>query len=96
MSVDMSGLRRFLIEERFNITGRGTVVVIGETTGLPVGKALRATITRPDSSKVTTEAFKEWLLRREQQPLEKEAYLLRGIETSDIPDGSLVEIEVVK
>ncbi|MFC4312373.1 hypothetical protein ACFPN2_25040 [Steroidobacter flavus] len=96
MSVDMNGSRRFLIEERFNITGRGTVVVIGETTELPVGKTLRATITRPDSSKVTTEAFKEWFIRREQQPLEKEAYLLRGIEKSEIPDGSLVEIEVVK
>ena len=92
----MSGARRFLIEERFQITGRGTVVVIGETTELPVGKALRATITRPDSSKLTTEAFKEWFLRREQRPLEKEAYLLRGIEKSEIPSGSFLEIEVAQ
>jgi hypothetical protein len=69
MNANMSGPRRFLIEERFHITGRGAVVVIGETTELPVGKALRVTITRPDSSQLTTEAFKEWLLRREQRPL---------------------------
>jgi hypothetical protein len=89
----MSSSRRFQIKERFQIAGRGTVVVIGETTELPVGKALRATVTRPDSSQLTAEAFKEWLLRRDQQPLEREAYLLRGIDKSDIPDGSVVEIE---
>jgi translation elongation factor EF-Tu-like GTPase len=96
MNANITGPRRFLIEERFHITGRGTVVVIGETTELPVGKALRATIVRPDSSKLSTEAFKEWPLRREQRPLEKEAYLLRGVEKSDIPEGSFVEIELVK
>jgi hypothetical protein len=89
----MSSSRRFQIKERFQITGRGTVVVIGETTDLPVGKVLRATVTRPDSSRLTVEAFKEWLVRRDQQPLEREAYLLRGLDKSDIPDGSLVEIE---
>jgi hypothetical protein len=51
---------------------------------------------RPDSSKLTTEALKEWFLRRQQRPLEKEAYLLREIEKSEIPDGSFLEIEVVK
>jgi hypothetical protein len=51
---------------------------------------------RPDSSKLATEAFKELILRREPRPLEKEAYLVRGIEKSEIPDGSFVEIEVTK
>lgn len=92
----MSGPRRFLIEERFHITGRGTVVVIGATTELPVGRALRAKIIRPDSSKLVTEAFKELILRREPRPVEKEAYLVRGIEKSEIPDGSFVELEVIK
>jgi len=96
MSVNTSDARRFLIEERFHITGSGTVVVIGETTELPVGQALRATIIRPDSSKRVTEAFKELIPRREPRPLEKEAYLVRGIEKSEIPDGSFVEIEVIK
>lgn len=92
----MNGPRRFLIEERFHITGRGTAVVIGETTELPVGRTLRATIIRPDSSKLVAEACKEFILRREPRPLEKEAYLVRGIEKSEIPDGSFVEIEVIK
>jgi len=64
----MSGPRRFLIEERFHISGRGTVVVIAETTELPVGRALRATTIRPDPSKLVTEAFKELILRREPRP----------------------------
>lgn len=91
----MTSPRRFLIEERFHITGRGTVVVIGETTELPVGQALRATIIRPDSSKLVTEAFKELILRREPRPAEKESYLVRGIEKSEIPEGAVVEIELI-
>jgi len=92
----MSSAKRFQIKERFQITGRGTVVVIGETTELPVGKALCATVTRPDSSQLTAEAFKEWLLRRDQQPLESEAYLLSGIDESDVPEGCFVEIEFAR
>lgn len=70
--------------------------MIHETTDLPVGKALRAPVIRPDSSTLTAEAFKEWLLRREQRPVEREAYLLRGIDKSDIPEGSFVEIELAE
>jgi hypothetical protein len=60
---------RFAIEEVFQITGRGTVVAIEETTTLPVGKALRATVFRPDGSQFTVQAFKELLLRHDPRPL---------------------------
>jgi len=43
-----------------------------------------------------TEAFKELILRRETRPVEKDAYLVREVEKSEIPDGSFVEIEVIK
>ena len=92
----MSSPRQFQIKDRFHITGRGTVVVISEITELPVGKALRATVTRPDKSRISTEAFKEWLLRRDPLPRESEAYLLRGIEKAAIPDGSFLEIEIAE
>lgn len=84
----------FKVEERFHIAGRGTVIVISETTHLPVAKALRAKVTRPDSSQLVAEAFKEWLLRRDPRPIEREAYVLRGIDKSEIPEGCFVEFEL--
>jgi len=87
---------RFTIEETFLITGRGTVVAIGEITTLPVGKALRATVFRPDGSQFTVKAFKEWLLlRNDPRTSEKEAYLLHGVEKTKIPEGSSIEIEAI-
>ncbi len=87
---------RFAIEEIFQIAGRGTVVAIGETTTLPVGKALRATVFRPDGSQFTVHAFKEWLLlRHDPRPFGKEAYLLRDIEKAQVPEGSTIELEAI-
>jgi hypothetical protein len=85
----------FQIEEKFKINGRGTVVVVAQTTNLPVGKALHATIVLPDGSHLKAEAYKEWFLRRIPQPIEKEAYLLRGIEKAQIPEGSFIELDAV-
>jgi hypothetical protein len=34
------------------------------------------------------DAFKEYLLRRQPAPIEKEAYMLRGLHKNDIPPGS--------
>ena len=56
--MEMDSLR-FKLEERFEITGRGTAVVIREVTNLPVGKSLRAKIFRPDGSLFSVEAYKE-------------------------------------
>lgn len=87
---------RYTIKETFQITGRGTVVAIEETTTLPVGKALRATVFRPDASQFTVKASKEWLLlRHDPRPLEQEAYLLQGIEKVQVPDGSTIELEEI-
>ena len=84
------------IEERFQITDRGTAVVIRQVTGLPVGKPLRATVSRPDGSRFSVEAFKEWLLRRDCSPPEEvEAFLLRGVAKNDVPDGSTIELEAI-
>jgi translation elongation factor EF-Tu-like GTPase len=83
------------IEERFQIADRGTAVVIGQVTSLPVGKPLRATVSRPDGSRLSVEAFKEWLLRRDRSPPEVEAFLLKGVAKSDVPEGSTIELEAI-
>ena len=84
-----------LIVEQFEIADRGAAVAIREVTELPVGKTIRATVVRPDGSRLTTEAFKEWLLRRDPRPMEVEAYLLRRVNKSEIPDGSTLELEAI-
>ncbi|WP_298747511.1 hypothetical protein [uncultured Brevundimonas sp.] len=84
------------IIETFAITGRGTVVVIDVTTSLPVAEELAAKVTRPDGSKLSASAFKEWLLRRTSEPLENEAFLLRSIDKAEIPLHSRITWEVRK
>ncbi len=86
---------RHEITSIFAITGRGTVIAIKEVTDLPVGKPLQATITRPDGSQISTVAFKEWLLlKTSPRAIEQEAYLLRNVEKSQVPDGCSVEVSV--
>ena len=94
VSVGMSPLR-FEIEERFEITGRGTAVVIDRVTALPVGKLLHATVIRPDGSRFSVDVFKEWLLRRDPRPLEKEAYVLRDVAKVEVPEGSSIEFDPI-
>lgn len=81
------------IEEQFQITGRGLVVVVSVNTELPTGRAVRATLHLPDGSTRICEAFKEWILRRNAEPLEKEGFFLPGLTRFDVPTGTLVELE---
>jgi len=82
------------IVEVFQVSGRGLVVAAEETTDLPVARSLSARIVRPDGTVVEAEAFKEWLLRRNPAPIEKEAFLLRGLAKSDVPIGSDLHLEL--
>jgi hypothetical protein len=88
--------KRFRIEARFQLEGRGTVIVISGRTHLPVGKKLCAVVTLPDSSQLTVEAFREWPSRRDLQPVKGEAYLLRGIDNSSLPEDSFVQIQLAE
>jgi hypothetical protein len=40
------------VEECFELAGRGTIVTFAQVTGLPVGRPLRATVIRPDGSRL--------------------------------------------
>jgi len=92
--LDWSPMRQ-KVTERFEITGRGTAVVVADRTNLPVGSPLKATIIGPDGSRLDAVAFREWLLRRTSEPVEHEAYLLQGIAKSQIPEGAYIEIEPI-
>lgn len=81
------------IVDTFQITGRGLVVAVESFSGLPVGKKLAATIIRPDGTSIFADAFKEWLLRREQKA-ETEAFLLMGLSKDDVPAGSEIELTI--
>ncbi len=85
----------FPIAEKFQLTGRGTVVVVAQTTNLPVGEVLHATIVLPDGSRMKVQAYKEWLLPRTPEPIEKEAYLLLGVEMAQVPPRSTIELCVI-
>lgn len=76
------------VTDTFDIAGRGLAVAIDGTTDLPVGKKLVATIVRPDGETVFADAFKEWFLRRNPIPNEKEIFLLLGLTKADVPIGS--------
>ncbi|BCG93044.1 hypothetical protein [Mesorhizobium sp. 131-2-1] len=78
------------IVERFQLSGRGLVVICDRPTDFPAGGNLKATIARPDGSKVITTASKEYGYRSEP-PHEFEAFVLKGLDLSDVPDGSAVE-----
>lgn len=84
-----------LIDEQFQISGHGLVVAVAFSTDLPTGRALKATLHLPDGSKVSCNAFKEWLLRRNAQPLEKEGFFLPGISSEQVPRGSRFEVESI-
>jgi hypothetical protein len=84
---------RYQIVEVFEVQQRGAVAVVREHTTIPAGKALRATLVRPDGSRLVATASKEFLLRRHLLPQESEAFLLRAVPVSQVPEGSWIELE---
>lgn len=84
-----------VIQECFELADRGTVVTVANVTGLPADQPLRATIIRPDGSRLQADAAKEWLMRLGLRTSAAEAFLLMNVHISDVPEGSRVEIEVV-
>ncbi|MCB9669685.1 MAG: hypothetical protein H6736_23130 [Alphaproteobacteria bacterium] len=81
------------VVETFMISGRGLVVVLDGATDLPVGRAIRATVTTPDGHRIAVSAFREWLLRREPTHHERECFLLAALAKQDVPAGSTVTFE---
>lgn len=82
--------KTYKIVEKFEITGRGAVVVIDEVTDRVPGRAYNVEITGIHGDALSTEAFKDWLLRRDPTPIEKEAYTLKGLHKEDISDDASI------
>lgn len=80
------------VKEVFAVTGLGAVVVLDGTSALPINEALDAIIERPDGSRISAEAWKEWILRRIPTPVEIEAFRLKNLAPVDVPLGSEVTI----
>lgn len=78
------------IIEMFEITGRGTVVVIDEVTGRVPGVAYQAQLRGGLGERVVVEVFKILFLCRGPKPLESEAYLLPELHQQDVPDSAVL------
>ena len=76
------------IIEIFEITGRGVVVLLAETTEREVRKTHRVEVITPDGIVVSTDAYKQYMSRRQPTPVEKEVFLLKGLHKAGIPVGS--------
>ncbi len=87
----MSGRVMLKILDVFAITGRGTVVALDGKTDLSVAQ-FKARFQNTGGDWVEVVAHREWLLRRQPATREDEAFLLVGVEKSDVLVGSLVEI----
>ena len=78
----------YAIADVFEITGRGAVAAIDQVTDRAMGKAHPVEVVTPTGEILRTDAFKEHFLRRQSTPVEKEAYMLRGLHKVDVPPGS--------
>lgn len=72
----------------FEITGRGAVVLIAETTDRSVRHPHPVEVITPDGKVMKTEAYREFLLRSNPTPVEEEGYLLKGLHKPEVPTGS--------
>ena len=82
-------MKQFEIAEKFEIEGRGAVVVIDVFTEKIPGKAYHVKVTGKNGELQTT-AYKEYFLRRNPEPIEKEAYMLKGLHKVDIADKATI------
>ena len=82
------------VADTFLITGRGLVVAVDETTDMPIGKKLAATVIKTDGAAIEADAFKERFLRYSTEPIKGEAFLLMGLAKEDVPVGSELRLTI--
>ena len=82
------------IIECFEVTGRGTIILIDSKTDLPTGRCLRAKVQHHDGSTREYEAWKEWLLRRTTPPLEDEAFLIVDAVSEKVSIGGTITLKL--
>jgi hypothetical protein len=86
----MKHLISFNVTEKFEITGRGAVVVIEEVTEYLLGNPYQVQVTGIDGNMLSATAYKEFMLRRIPTPVEKEAFCLKDLHKDDISDNAVL------
>ena len=86
----MNNFIKLVVEDTFTITGRGLVVLLNGQTDLGVGTPHKMEVVTPDGDVFRTEGYKEWILNRKQEPVEKEGFLLMNLSKKEVPVGSHV------
>ena len=81
----------FTIEEAFNISSRGLAVILNRITDLEIRKEYKAKLFKSDDMELEVTAWKEFLLRRNPIPEEKEAFLLVGMKKEEVPIGTKIK-----
>ena len=84
---------RLVVEESFDIEGRGAAVVYrGAARKLRPGLPIAVRVLGAAACDCT--AFAELLLRRSPQPHERHALMLLGVPKSAVPAGTELDVEV--
>jgi hypothetical protein len=82
----------YSIVEVFDITHRGTVIVIDDVIGLKGGKPIHVRITGPDGAAFDAVGFVERLLRRVPTVIEKTALLLQDVPIDAVSVGATMTV----
>ncbi len=80
----------YAVIDKFNISGRGVAVVIDEITKRIVGTEYKAEISCSNGTTLIVSACKELLLNRIPTSVEKEAYLIKSMDKSEIADDAVI------
>jgi len=80
----------YKIADVFQITGRGVIVVIDETTDKVPGKPISAKVETSDGKTLVSMACKEFILFRNPKPLEKEAFVLEDLHKDELVGDCLL------
>ncbi|WHI46431.1 hypothetical protein ACJJIW_20795 [Microbulbifer sp. JMSA004] len=85
-----SMFEEYSIIEKFEVIDRGVVVVIAEVTDRAPGEVYRVKIRSASEECIEAEAVKEWLLCKDPVPIEKEAYVLKGVHEYDLQENAVL------
>lgn len=85
------GMREFVVEESFDLSPRGVVVLIrGNPEDLPLGSRIPVSIRRPDGRLLESEASVESVLRRREIPDGHCSLLIYQLTKAEVPPESVV------
>lgn len=85
-------MRQTIVQAMESPRGGVRVFLPKPTGGLSSFRALKATVFRPDGSQLHATAYKAFVFWESRPVPHREAFVLRGVELSSIPERSSIEI----